>query len=108
MRSRGGGSGDALGAPVELGVRAEQVDRYRSPDVGDGGVAAVDSDGGRSGQPAEAEFPEQGEEPAFTGDAGGAVSAGSFASSAWNDAQAPCSSVQDRLMASRSRRPGAR
>src|SRR6266516_3175189 len=32
--------------------------------------------------------------------------AGSLASSAWNAAQAPCSSVQDLLMASRSRRPG--
>ena len=76
MRSGGGGTGDAFGPPVEFDVRAQQMDRDRSPYVGDGVVAAVDADGGRSGQPTEAEFGEQRQEPALAGDAGGPVAAG--------------------------------
>ncbi len=75
---RGPGSpGDAGGGAVEIDVSAEQVDRDRTPDVGDGIADAVGAEAAPSGgEAAEPKFGEEREQPGFAGDGGGALSFG--------------------------------
>ena len=107
-RGGGGGAGDAFGASVEVDVGAEEVDGDRSPKMRDRVLPPVDGDRTRTLERPKPSSANSGSSQRSRVMVVARSPAGSLASSVANVVQAPWSSVQDRLMASRRRRPETR